>query len=217
MMQFPRWLLAIEALVLFAALPTLLAHDGFHRPTLYLTLWVCCIYCYAALLYSNQLDWSTLWHGTGWSRRQIRQAAGRFCLATGFALIMLAAVYPEHLFDFPRTKPAMWAMVMIFYPLLSVVPQEFVYRIFFFRRYAALLPNPKLMIAANALAFAYMHIVLQNWVAPLLSLIGGAIFAYGYQQHRSLKWAALEHALYGCMLFTIGLGWFFFRGFAPPP
>lgn len=124
---------------------------------------------------------------------------------------------PDRLFDFPRRNPQMWAMVMVFYPLLSVVPQEFVYRSFFFRRYAALFPNPNTMIAVNALSFAAMHFVLQNWVAPLLSLIGGAIFAYGYQQHRSLKWVALEHALYGCMIFTVGLGWFFFRGFAPPP
>lgn len=216
-MNVPRWLLALEALILFAVLPAVLAQDGFHRPTLYITLWGCCIYGFATLVYSSQWNWHALWQGAGWNRRQIREAAGRFCLATGLALILLATAAPDRLFDFPRRNPQMWAMVMVFYPLLSVVPQEFIYRCFFFRRYAVLFPNPTSLIIANALCFAAMHFVLQNWVAPLLSLIGGVIFAYGYQQHRSLKWAALEHALYGCMIFTVGLGWFFFRGLAPPP
>ncbi len=37
------------------------------------------------------------------------------------------------------------------------------------------------------------------------------MFAARYQQSRSLAASSFEHALYGCFLFTVGLGQFFLR------
>jgi hypothetical protein len=115
------------------------------------------------------------------------------------------------LFRFPLERPGFWALVMLLYPPLSVVPQEFMCRSFFFERYKTLLPRPAVMIAVNALMFGFVHIVFHNWFGPLLSGIGGIIFATSYTEHRSLKWVSIEHAAYGCLVFTLGLGWNFFR------
>jgi membrane protease YdiL (CAAX protease family) len=103
---------------------------------------------------------------------------------------------------------------MVLYPILSVLPQEFLFRSFFFRRYQPLFSTPWAIIIASAACFAYVHIVFHNWVAPSFCLIGGLIFAHSYSHHRSLKWVLVEHAAYGCMVFTIGLRFYFlFAGY----
>lgn len=137
-------------------------------------------------------------------------------LALG-ALVSLAVwlFMPERFLSFPRTAPQRWVMVMLLYPILSVVPQELIWRAFFFRRYRAIFASPAAMIFASAASFAFIHILLENVIAVALTLIGGAIFGATYQRTRSLAAASLEHALYGCLVFTIGLGWYFFLGGYP--
>lgn len=119
---------------------------------------------------------------------------------------------PEWLFSFPRGAPLIWMFVMIGYPILSVYPQGVLYRLFFFHRYGPLLPSPAVLIAVNALAFGWMHIVFLNWIAPVLCLLGGVLFGYTYYKTKSAFAAGLEHALFGCWIFTVGLGMFFFGG-----
>jgi hypothetical protein len=50
----------------------------------------------------------------------------------GIAVYLLA---PELLFSLIRRSPRLWALVFLLYPLLSVYPQELLYRAFFFHRY----------------------------------------------------------------------------------
>jgi membrane protease YdiL (CAAX protease family) len=45
-----------------------------------------------------------------------------------------------------------------------------------------------------------------------MTLVGGLLFAHTYWKTRSLLVSAIEHALYGCLLYTIGLGRFFYHG-----
>jgi len=43
--------------------------------------------------------------------------------------------------------------------------------------------------------------------------VGGGLFTQNYVRYRSLKWVVIEHAAYGCAVFTVGLGqYFFFSG-----
>ena len=67
-------------------------------------------------------------------------------------------------------------------------------------------------MAAVTIIFAYVHIIFINPVAPLLTLIGGYFFTSTYAKHKSLALVTIEHALYGNMLFTLGLGWYFWGG-----
>lgn len=119
---------------------------------------------------------------------------------------------PELFLGFVRQSPAFWALVMMLYPLLSVVAQEIIFRVYFFARYGALFTTPWVLVAASALAFGFAHILFQNWVAPLLCAVGGALFAVTYRRTGSLTLVALEHALYGDFLFTLGLGRYFYHG-----
>ena len=46
----------------------------------------------------------------------------------------------------------------------------------------------------------------------LWTLPAGFLFACTYRKHDSVLLAAIEHGLYGAMVFTIGLGMFFYHG-----
>jgi membrane protease YdiL (CAAX protease family) len=68
------------------------------------------------------------------------------------------------------------------------------------------------MILASAAAFAFLHIVFRNSLAMALTVAGGLLFAARYSETGSLATSSVEHALYGCWLFTVGLGQYFNQG-----
>jgi len=119
---------------------------------------------------------------------------------------------PSLLFTFVKQRPLLWALVMLLYPLLSVYPQELLYRAFFFHRYQALFGSGWTMLLASALAFGFVHIIFGNWLAVALCVIGGALFSFTYHQSGSLLLTCLDHAIFGNFIFTIGLGQFFYHG-----
>jgi membrane protease YdiL (CAAX protease family) len=98
------------------------------------------------------------------------------------------------------------------YPFLSALPQELIYRVFFFHRYQSLFGSEHRLIWASVLTFAFLHIIFGNLVAPLLTLPGGYLFARTYVRTGSLSAVAIEHAAYGNIVFTVGLGAYFYRG-----
>lgn len=131
------------------------------------------------------------------------------------AVVMIALIYfiiPDRLFSLIKDDPLLWALIMIFYPLLSVYPQELLYRTFFFHRYKLLFHKKWQTITANALLFGYMHIIFQNWIAVALTVLGGFLFASMYERTRSTLLVSVTHALYGDLLFTVGLGTYFYAG-----
>lgn len=133
------------------------------------------------------------------------------------ALGMAAIVWlddPSALFVLPRQHTLLWAAIMVLYPLLSVWPQEVIYRVYFFHRFDPLFRRPVVTHLTSALVFGLHHWVFHNWIAVALTLIGGWRFAVTYRRTRSLGMVCLEHALFGCLLFTIGLGRYFFSGTA---
>jgi membrane protease YdiL (CAAX protease family) len=75
-----------------------------------------------------------------------------------------------------------------------------------------LFPNKLVFYALNAFCFGYMHIIFHNWVAVVLTIIGGFLFAVTYNKTRSTLLVSIEHSLFGCLIFTIGLGEFFYKG-----
>ncbi len=103
---------------------------------------------------------------------------------------------------------------MVLYPLLSVWPQEMLYRSLLFHRYRALFRTDIALILVSALAFGFAHVIFLNWIAVAMTVAGGFLFARDYARHRSLPLSCLEHSLYGCLIFTVGLGRFFYTGAA---
>jgi membrane protease YdiL (CAAX protease family) len=134
-----------------------------------------------------------------------------WAVAAVAAVVALAAFRPEQLFDLPREKPLIWGLVVVFYPLFSVYPQELIYRAFLLHRYAPLLRSGAWAAAASAAAFGFAHVIFANVLSVLLTLAGGWLFARRYQKTRSLLAASVEHALYGVLAFTVGFGDLFYH------
>ena len=204
----PRALLLVEALVLFGGGPLLVLAIKL-RLIFVLMLWAGALVAWRV----TRADPAPVI-----DRRRELAAIGRRALVIVPALTLATVLLRPDLFlAFPRDHMWLWLAVMIAYPVLSVWPQEMIYRRFFLRRYSPLFGDGAGVVAASALAFGYAHVIFLNPVAPTLTALGGLIFAAAYARHRSLALVCLEHALYGCVIFTIGLGRFFFTGFAWHP
>ncbi len=144
----------------------------------------------------------------------IKRVLVRFAFIAPVVTILVWAASPGDFLSFPRENPRTWLLVMALYPLLSVWPQEVLYRALIYKRYSPVFGEGRGYIIASALAFGYMHIIFLNWIAVAMTLVGGYLFAEDYRQGRSLALVSIEHALYGCLIFTVGLGRFFYVGAA---
>ncbi len=196
--------LCLEFLLLFGSVPLLIL--ALHRPgVLILVLWLGGWVTY-------QASQAARMNGMP-ATRDVQRILLRF-LAGGIALTVLTWLLAPGLFlSLPRTHPLFWAAIMVLYPLLSVWPQEVIFRRFLFHRYAPVF-GERGVVVASALAFGFAHVIFVNWIAVALTLAGGAMFAGDYAKRRSLWLACLEHGLYGCLVFTIGLGRYFYTGAA---
>jgi membrane protease YdiL (CAAX protease family) len=148
----------------------------------------------------------TLW------RRLLVAMLIRFVVLGG---IVTAAYFwsgDDRILQFPRKNPGFWLVIMCCYPVFSAFPQEFIFRAFIYHRYSALFTSRAAFIAASAVSFGLAHLFLSNWVAPVMSAVGGALFAWTYHRSGSILLASLEHGLWGDLLFTVGLGWYFYGG-----
>lgn len=221
----PHWTRWLECIGLFGLIPIPLYYlvltpaadypidlGGFEpRRIIFPLLWLIAIL--AMVKWRKKHPGQKIFRAIDWSEFR-RYVLPRFLIScvcmTGLVLLLM----PERLLQFPQERTALWAMVMLLYPLVSVVPQEVVFRLFFFDRYQALLGNGWLMVLVSGLAFGHAHLMFNNSFAYVLSIIGGVMFSLTYQRTRSLSLVWLEHALYGQFIFTIGLGWYFFTGAA---
>jgi membrane protease YdiL (CAAX protease family) len=167
------------------------------------------------LLRDAAFDRRQLWNA-GSLRQQLPQILGLFLTGAAVVAVLVRQYAPDLFLILVRTHPRVWAFIMVGYPLISVYPQGLIYRAFFFHRYRPLveffdpLVRSWLMIVVSAATFALMHILFHNWIAVALTFPGGILFALRYCNTRSLAVSSLEHALYGCFLFTVGLGQFFY-------
>lgn len=146
---------------------------------------------------------------------QARSMAGLAATSAAGLTAGVASVHPEDLFALPRRNPLLWLAVMVLYPMLSVYPQELIFRSFLFHRYALVFGRGPGLVAASAAAFGYVHILFGSWFSVASSGIGGLIFATRYQRSRSLFTASVEHSIYGILVFTVGLGRYFYHGTVP--
>ena len=202
-----RW---IELALLFGVTPGLLAL-GPRRWVLPIIL-AGGLICLALLLTDRSFVRQRLLDGAA-LRRGLRGLLARTAIVwLGIFLFALAQRGFSGLFLFPRTRPTVWLLVAVLYPILSVYPQEIMYRTFFFHRYARLFRGRGSLIAANALLFGWAHILVHNFTAMILTTVGGLIFACTYQRYRSTLLVAAEHALYGDFVFTVGIGGMFVNG-----
>ena len=145
---------------------------------------------------SSQLKWKVFWKST---------------LLKLLVIISLTTLYvwltdKEQLFVVLKTKPLFWFIILMVYSFLSVYPQELLYRTFYFKRYGSLIKNQNLFIFINAVIFSLGHLFFRNYLVIILTFLGGLLFAFTYSKTKSTLLVSIEHALYGCWLFTVGMG-----------
>lgn len=164
--------------------------------------------CFSFLIVDSDFDQRRLW-----SFRRLNGLPFQRFLPIAIAIgLIIWIVAPERLFDLPTSQTKLWYILVILYPLISVYPQEVIFRAFFWHRYRSFLGRRSMMFITNAACFAWAHVLFGNWVAPLLCFFGGLLFVQTYKSSRSLLLVSLEHALWGLFVISIGLADYFLEG-----
>lgn len=145
-------------------------------------------------------------------RPELRQITLLWAAASVVMAAGVAWLDRDRLFDLPRHQPALWAAIVVFYPIASVYPQELLFRAFLLHRYEEVFGAGRAAAAASAAAFGFAHLLFGNALSVVATLVGGYLFARRYQRTRSLLTVSVEHALYGVTIFTVGLGHLFYHG-----
>jgi len=208
----PTVLLWLEFVALFLLVPTLYWR-GYMPIGVIPGLFLFAALCTALLLLDRTFDRALFWNGRNLLAK-LRWPLIRFAVFGGMLTAAVLLVLPDRFLAFPRGNPGVYAMVMCLYPIFSVFPQELIFRVFLFHRYRTILPRAWMRIAASAVTFAYIHLAFpaDPVVSLVLSLLGGVLFAWTYEKTRSAAAVVIEHALYGDLVWTIGLGTYFYRG-----
>lgn len=142
------------------------------------------------------LNWRAFW----------KQVLIQLFVITIITTLYMWFVDKQHLFGVVVNKPKMWIVILFIYSFFSVYPQELIYRTFFFKRYESLFKNKWLFIFLNATLFSLAHIFFKNTLVMMLTFIGGILFALTFKKTKSTLLVSIEHAIYGCWLFTVGMG-----------
>lgn len=204
--------LGVEFLLFFGGLPLLIMTLQ-HRGLMIGLLWGGALALWLLLRSRYERTHAGEWNWEGF-RAGLKPVLLRFAILAPLIGLITWWFLPEQFMSFPRERFDMWWKVMLLYPLLSVWPQEIIFRSFLYYRYQPLWGSQKGYVLASAGAFGFAHVLLMNPVAVIMTALGGYLFAKDYARHQSLALACLEHALYGCWVFTLGLGIFFYTGAA---
>ncbi|MBE9490329.1 MAG: CPBP family intramembrane metalloprotease [Bacteroidetes bacterium] len=193
----------LEFMLLFIAIPINMASS--------ISIWIKLAICVSGFIYvifvllkiekiqfriSKNLNWNVFW----------KQTVIKLIMIVIITTIYMFFVDKENLFVVILNKPLMWVILLFIYSFFSVYPQELIYRTFFFERYQRLFSNHKLFIFVNAIVFSLAHIFFRNSLVILLTFLGGLLFAITFYKTRSTLLVTIEHAIYGCWLFTVGMG-----------
>jgi len=199
-------LLFTEFALLFLGAPLLLFFEIVNIFEIFLLLFASLIPLIYIVLHFKDLKHTCTMIPT---KEQFREVILRFIILGSLMVLFVYIFFSDLLFYLPLEKPLLFAAIFLLYPFLSALPQELVFRLFFFRRYEEIFGEKYMIFTINVIAFAYMHIVFGNIYAIIFSLIGGYIFALTYRKSGSFLLVWFEHTLYGWLIFSSGMGNFF--------
>jgi hypothetical protein len=202
--------LAAEFVGLFVVLPMLVRWRVLAAPRL-VVLALVTVVCLGVLWKDPTFDRSRLFT-LGPMRGSLRSIGLRGLAVAAVITGLVLLLQPAALLAMPARAPGLWLAGLLLYPLLSAWPQEVVFRLFFFHRYTPLFGGATWMVAANAVAFGFLHAIYPNALAPLLSVPAGVLLALTYRRTGTMGPVWLEHSIYGLLLFTLGLGGYFYDG-----
>lgn len=130
----------------------------------------------------------------------------KFLIVTVITTAFVLFYNRDLLFNVPLNNPKLWLIILFIYSVFSVYPQELIYRTFFFKRFQGFFKSQILIIISNAILFSLAHIFFRNVLVLVITFLGGLIFATTFINTQSTFLVSVEHAIYGCWLFTVGMG-----------
>lgn len=204
-----RAALAAEFAVLFVGVPAAMA-AFFGRYDLYAVMGALALAAATLLSITPGFRWRIALHAP--TRREIGVSLGFVAASAAIVAALVLLLTPHAWLWMPRQRPELWLLIVGFYPWLSALPQELMFRTLFFERYGALFARPWMAVAANGAAFGLSHLFFMNPVAISLTTLGGAALGWIYLRRRSLLLVWALHAIGGLLIFTLGLGGFFYHG-----
>ena len=148
----------IEFILIFIFLPITL----FFIPAtkvIFTTLYIVFFFYLLSLKRDNTFNFSSLKNKPDW----------KFILLYFFIFSFLGLFYTflvdrSLFFIFPRENPKVWLLVIILYPLFSVIPQEVIYRVFFLQRYKDILSkNLFIKYTVNSFIFSFKCTQIYNF------------------------------------------------------
>lgn len=145
---------------------------------------------------ASHLNWPSFW----------KHVFLKLCVIAALTISYVLLTSKSELFRVFYEKPKLWVVILFAYAMFSVYPQEIIYRTLYFQRYAPLIKSKSLLIFINAIVFSLAHIFYRNPLVMLITFLGGILFALTYDKTRSTLLVSIEHAIYGCWLFTVGMG-----------
>jgi len=143
------------------------------------------------------------------NKRHLRRSVPRMLVISILLLWFTWWIFPHLFFNYPLHDFNSYLITLILYPLVSVIPQELIYRVYFFHRYRKLIPETYLLMLGNAVIFGLTHLIYGNWVAPVATFLVSWIFIFNYLKSKSLFNVSVEHYFYGMVMFTVGFGHYF--------
>ncbi|WP_448548597.1 CPBP family intramembrane glutamic endopeptidase [Thalassotalea fusca] len=201
-----RW---VEFLCLFWIIPICLF--AFREPLAPLIIpFIICVALLCSLILWRDDKLQKQWQRAKLLQRKHFRPMWQSFLALAILTIIFVYFYtPNTLFDLPLNHTYSWLVLIVAYPLLSVVPQEVIFRIYFFHRFKKLFSSKLTCAWLSSICFGFAHIIYSNWIAVIFSFMGGLLFSFRFVQTKSIALVIVEHSLWGVFLFTIGLGSFF--------
>ena len=95
------------------------------------------------------------------------------------------------------------SVLLLFYLLFSVIPQEIIFRFLFFYKYKDYFNKFEILLL-NSLVFSFCHLIYFDLYILLFSFFGNLLFTFNYMKNKSLLVVIVEHFLLGQTLIILG-------------
>ena len=122
-----------------------------------------------------------------------------------FLIILMINLFGDDFFfkDLDLTKYYFTSVLLLFYLLFSVIPQEIIFRFLFFYRYKDYFNKFEILLL-NSLVFSLCHLIYFDIYILLFSFFGNLLFTFNYMKNKSLLVVIVEHFLLGQTLIILG-------------
>ena len=101
-------------------------------PYMFLFLWSVCFYCLWIDRRTTPQAWPDIWQFQAVNWQNMRPILLRWAICSLGMVVFVAFYDPERLFGLIRQRPQIGPFLLILYPVLSALPQEFIFCHFFY-------------------------------------------------------------------------------------